>query len=572
MFSNTTYQLAEQWIQGVYLLRLTKAYPGKPDGSGGYTYPVSGKPGKVYVRLGTPESQTIAEAVNYGGTLDGRLLHYVERLGGEFVIMFPDPVQARELFGSNTPYTASPLSTMILSLKSTLDACSVIPATEIGGLTVRVIAGQTQHNQYQDGSTLVTLTPTATSEKASFVCIGIDANNDVVQTLSADRALAYPFYDANGSLTAMGWDDIKAVMDADRDTYWLSAFMLINGATTLDLAKQKDLRLFNTPVMTGADGVNAGAAGLVPAPTATDNVKFLRGDGVFAAVTGGGAISGDVLPSTFQARLTLESGVPVPTTDQTAKTTLYLTPFGGSVIALYDGASAWTGYTLTEISASLSGLTADTNYDVFVYDNSGTLTLDLVAWTDATTRATALTTQNGVYVKSGATARRYAGTIRTTATTGQCEDSVTKRYVWNCYQRKQRVTVKNDATDSWTYATSTWRAANNSTANRFEYVCGLNEDMIEAEILAGAQLTNANIGAVGIGIDSTSANSALVFGEFIGTSAGLSAMLKASYKGYPGAGFHYIQWLEYRRAGTVTFFGDAGVASMQSGIVGVVWG
>ena len=33
---------------------------------------------------------------------------------------------------------------------------------------------------------------------------------------------------------------------------------------------------------TGADGTNAGASGLVPAPAATDNVKFLKGDGTWA--------------------------------------------------------------------------------------------------------------------------------------------------------------------------------------------------------------------------------------------------------------------------------------------------
>lgn len=36
--------------------------------------------------------------------------------------------------------------------------------------------------------------------------------------------------------------------------------------------------------MTGADGTNAGTAGIVPAPTATDNTKFLRGDGSWAAI------------------------------------------------------------------------------------------------------------------------------------------------------------------------------------------------------------------------------------------------------------------------------------------------
>ena len=42
-------------------------------------------------------------------------------------------------------------------------------------------------------------------------------------------------------------------------------------------------------VMTGADGTNAGTKGAVPAPTATDNTKFLRGDGTWATVSGGGS-------------------------------------------------------------------------------------------------------------------------------------------------------------------------------------------------------------------------------------------------------------------------------------------
>ena len=36
-----------------------------------------------------------------------------------------------------------------------------------------------------------------------------------------------------------------------------------------------------TDVMTGADGTNAGTSGTVPAPTATDNTKFLKGDGTW---------------------------------------------------------------------------------------------------------------------------------------------------------------------------------------------------------------------------------------------------------------------------------------------------
>jgi hypothetical protein len=40
--------------------------------------------------------------------------------------------------------------------------------------------------------------------------------------------------------------------------------------------------------MVGANGTVAGTKGLVPAPAATDNTKFLRGDGTYAAIAGGG--------------------------------------------------------------------------------------------------------------------------------------------------------------------------------------------------------------------------------------------------------------------------------------------
>ena len=42
-----------------------------------------------------------------------------------------------------------------------------------------------------------------------------------------------------------------------------------------------------TAIMIGADANNDGAAGLVPAPKAGDENKFLRGDGTWAEVTGG---------------------------------------------------------------------------------------------------------------------------------------------------------------------------------------------------------------------------------------------------------------------------------------------
>jgi hypothetical protein len=153
-------------------------------------------------------------------------------------------------------------------------------------------------------------------------------------------------------------------------------------------------------------------------PVATDVVPYVSDPGGATPVAKKSTITnllslaggGDKYP--MEARLTLETGVAVSTTDQADKATLYLTPYKGCQIATYDGVSAWSVIELTaDLSLDISGYTASKPYDIWVYDNGGTLTLDSTIWTNTTTRATALALQNGVYVKTGATTRRYIGTI-----------------------------------------------------------------------------------------------------------------------------------------------------------------
>lgn len=118
-----------------------------------------------------------------------------------------------------------------------------------------------------------------------------------------------------------------------------------------------------------------------------------------------------------KGRLTLETGVPVSITDQIGKSTLYWTPIDDGLMTLYDG-TRWWGHRQPELSLALSGLTSGKNYDAFLDYNSGTPALVLgPAWTNDTTRATGLTTQDGILVLSGTTTKRYVGTIYTTGTT-----------------------------------------------------------------------------------------------------------------------------------------------------------
>jgi hypothetical protein len=198
-------------------------------------------------------------------------------------------------------------------------------------------------------------------------------------------------------------------------------------------------------------------------------------DGVFAPLSlgssGGGTSVNGGGKYVCDGRLTLTTATPITTADVTAATTLYYTPYMGDQIGLYDGVSAWGTITFTELSLDISAYTADKNYDIWVYNNSGTATMDSTVWTDDSTRATALATQNGVYVKTGATTRRYVGTIRITAVAGQCEDSITSRFVWNMYNRYYRRLYKY-TNSSHTYTSATIRPWNNDAASSFGFVLG----------------------------------------------------------------------------------------------------
>ena len=267
-------------------------------------------------------------------------------------------------------------------------------------------------------------------------------------------------------------------------------------------------------------------------------------------------------------RLTLTTATPVTSSDVTAATTVYFTPFKGSIVTLYDGTS-WKPYTFTELSVAVPGTTS-TNYDVYIYNNSGTLTLEAVAWTDNTTRATALVVQNGVYVKTGSTGNRYLGTFRTTGVSGQTEDSVAKRFLWNYQHRVLRDMIAVETTDTWAYTTDTLRQANGATANKLDFVIGVSEDMVYGEVRAIAANTIAGTRlAVGVGLSSDAVDSSVIRHESVSAVADSRFMLSAIFHQYVGAGYRFLVWLERSAAaGTSTWYGDNGGTTLKSGIFG----
>ena len=287
---------------------------------------------------------------------------------------------------------------------------------------------------------------------------------------------------------------------------------------------------------------------------------------------GGTGLAGG-LTGICEGRLTLTSGTAVTTADVTGATNIYFAPYAGNEIALYDGSSAWNIRTFTQITIALGTLTDAKPYDLFAYDNSGTVTFDSpVAWTNSTTRATALTTQDGVLVKTGATTRRYIGTFYTTATT-TTEDSYAKRLLWNYYNRVTRP-MAVVASGSWTYQTSTFRQANASTANQLEFVVGWAEVELDVFVLVTTGNSDAAIRCqVGIGFDSTTAPDALGVQTAPATAlANERIELSAALRKYPPVGQHVAVWLEKSEAaGTTSWMGSSGDGYV-SGIIGSIAG
>lgn len=256
-----------------------------------------------------------------------------------------------------------------------------------------------------------------------------------------------------------------------------------------------------------------------------------------------------------QRRLSLTSATPVTNADVTAATSVY-----------------WTDGT-TNLSVAVPSTTV-TPFDVFYDTSAGTLST--VNWTNDTTRATALVYSGGRLAKTGDTAKIYLGTGRTTSVSGQCEDSVTKRFLWNMYNRAERSLNKYDSTNSWNYSTATWRSANNSTANRVEFVQGLDENRIVAEVAGAASDTGAgNFGLFGMALDATNTNHCASDGLTFLSTVGTANQVMPTYGRYTkhvGIGYHYLQWTEYSNgAGTTTFYGQ-NTTLRQSGIVGRVIG
>jgi len=350
-----------------------------------------------------------------------------------------------------------------------------------------------------------------------------------------------------------------------------------------------------TAIALKADIASPTLTGVPAAPTATPGTnttqlattQFVTA-AVAAATAGVSSLNGRtgalVIYAPPQGRLTLTTGTPVMTSTAAGQTTVYYTPACGDMVPIYDGSNivptvfAELSQLTTDTTKSPAAVTTNSNYDVFVWNDSGTLRATRgPAWSSSTTRGTGAGTTELVRVKglyfnansitNGPAAQRgtYVGTIRSNGTStidwilgaSGAGGTAAVLGVWNAYNRQVVATTVTDSNASWNYTSATVRQVDGSGGNQVGFISGLAADGITASYAGGGSLAAA-AGAfyqIGLALDSVTVfdkNNVFQTGSAVAVTGG--SFVTNNYA--PQIGYHLIAALE-RSDGTnaVTFVG-----------------
>lgn len=415
------------------------------------------------------------------------------------------------------------------------------------------------------------------------------AGTDVIGTglddqLRAIQAIIRTTNAKGGDIVAAATTDIGAAT---------AEFVDVTGSTTITALGTIAAGIVRTVRFTGSPLLTHNATSLIlpggiSIQTGAGDVAMFRslGSGNWVCVGYSPALGGPVI-ARLAGRLSLVTGSPVPTTDQTAKTTVYWTPYLGAFTELslaLDSNAGHTGYQV-----------AGANFDFFLYNDAGTARIGTgPAWTSDTGRGTGAGTTEltstfprananamtlrfgsgaGNTVTAAAGTALYLGSMRPPAD-GTCEDSQAKRLLWNMYNRVARPMKVIEGTDSWTYSTLGYRQLNGSSANQLAFVRGLDEDAAHAQasITVANSTTTGRTVYLGIGLDATNGPAGGSQTGYAGVLSTFSTNLVASYHGLPGLGYHYLTAIESGNGtDTQTWFGDNGTSAVVHGITGMVF-
>ena len=305
----------------------------------------------------------------------------------------------------------------------------------------------------------------------------------------------------------------------------------------------------------------------------------------------GTAVGTTVVPP--QGRLTLIGGAPELSATVSGATSVLYTPAIGNLVPLWNGtafvmtAFAEVSQALSDTAKSPSAAAAGQVYDYFAWLDGGTVRVTRgPTWAAGASAgsnsargsgagSTALSRVNGLLVNAVAISNgpaagygTYLGTIATdpgavtvSFNTGSAAAGGGAAWIglWNAYNRVPVAGQVRDTTTSWSYASTTIRAADGSSTIRVTAVTGLAEDVWEAEYVAVGTTSSGGF-TVGVGVNTTTSFTGIA--AYLNLASVGSAAGKASFS---PLGLTYASAVETLYGGaTATFYGNASGAGFQA--------
>lgn len=454
--------------------------------------------------------------------------------------------------------TSTPVATYTTSALSVQNSNPII-ASSAGRFTAFLTVGVTYRFVYENipcsasshGSVLMDVSGISATPQNT----GVDAIGVAGATITAGSAVYLSAGD--GGKIAGEWypADIANAYSSVLHYVGVAPTAIVSGATgTIRLSGL----VSGLTALTPGSNYYIGTAGAMTATSQTNTRTIGQADTTTSMIVTGNPPSQTPL-FWDDFRLSPTTATCVPASDVTGATSMFFTSCTGNRLTLFNTTGAIETCALSELSLSIPATTSQM-YDVWIYDStfgSCTGTMEFLAWTSDTARATGLTRTSGRWTKTGDSSRLYVGSFRTHPTnSGQVDDSLTRRDIWNNYNRMRRPMTRTETTATWNYSTATVRQANGNTSNQVQVVAGLQESELDISLNIGVQNASGSvIVSAGIGEDSTTTyavgQSAVATQDATdGTTIPTNIALRLSK--FPAIGKHVYSWNEWSAATPTT--------------------